>query len=349
MFRNAWNLGTISGIKIRLHWSFLLVPMWVFYATLTGGGFAAAVSSVVLVLAIFGCVLLHELGHAFAARQFGIGTRDIILLPIGGVASLERMPRKPLQELWIAVAGPLVNVVIATVIFVGLAYRQSFGVVGGDAMSSFLFQLGVANGFLVVFNMIPAFPMDGGRVLRSFMAMFMPYVKATVIAAGVGKWCALLMFLCGLFYGPFMLIFLAPFVFLAGQAEKWQVLMGEQARQGGMQNGMHGVPPMFQQRQGQGQRASRGGPNSGQSNTQGAQGPAYSDRGFGAQGEELLSVPSTLSGDSVAAWLSNARVEVCDIVESGKIIGRITKTQLLTALAHGLGSLPIGQILSQGR
>ena len=221
---NSWEFGSISGIKLRLHWTFLLLPIWVYLSSVIGGvGVVGAATSVLFVLAIFGCVLLHELGHAMAARQFGIGTRDITLLPIGGVAALERMPRIPLQELWIAVAGPLVNVVIASVIFLGLLISP---VSTSNVIGQFLGQLALVNVVLVVFNMIPAFPMDGGRVLRSVLAMFMEYASATHVAATVGQICAIGLGLTGLFTGNVILIFVAGFVFLAARAENSHVARG---------------------------------------------------------------------------------------------------------------------------
>ena len=316
MFRNAWNLGSISGIKIRLHWSFLMLPIFVYYSTVAEGQ-VHALTSVALILTVFGCVLLHELGHAFAARQFGIGTRDIILLPIGGVASLESIPRKPLQELWIAVAGPLVNVVIAAVLMVVLQF-----VALPNGIAGFLFNLAAVNIFLVLFNMIPAFPMDGGRVLRSVMAMFMPYTKATIIAATVGKYCAILFLVFGLinFSTHFMFILLAGFVYVAGQAEKMQVLASSRMNQfrGDNRNSNSGF--QFQTKQ--------------------------STNPNQHHGQAEVSVPSTLSGDSVAAWLSNMRAECCNVVESGRVIGQMTKSQLLSALSQGFGDMPIGQILT---
>lgn len=317
MFRNAWNLGSISGIKIQLHWTFLLLPIFIYSsAILDGRGVAAAASMVALVLAVFGCVLLHELGHAFAARQFGIGTRDIILLPIGGVASLERMPENPFHELWIAVAGPLVNVVIAIALFFGIMYSP---IPISNFASEFLTQLAIINIALVVFNMIPAFPMDGGRVLRSIMAMFLPYVQATTIAATVGKYCAIALALFGLFSGQFMLILLAGFVFFAGQTEKMAVVQRHRYQQ-------HPFGGQFR---------------SGQSP---ANAPGPFQDNFG---QNEISVPSSLSGDSVAAWLGNMRAEYCSVVDSGRVIGRLTKAQLLSALSQGLGNMPIGQILMQ--
>ena len=318
MFRNAWNLGSISGIAIRVHWSFLIVPFMAYFSNVDQGqGFALI--WVAMSLAVFGCVLLHELGHAFAARQFGIGTRDILLLPIGGVASLERMPRNPLQELWIAIAGPLVNVVIAGVIFLGLAF-SSLSIT--STLGWFLSTLAIINLVLVAFNLIPAFPMDGGRVFRSVLAIFIPYVQATNIAATVGKFCAIGLGLYGLFTGQFMLLLLAGFVYLAGQAERMMVLYGSQ--------GNHQQPqfqnPTFEYQH---------------SNTFGGSTNEY--------GQREISVPSTLSGDSVAAWLANMRAEYCNVVESGRVIGRMTKAQLLSALSRGFGNLPIGQILVQSQ
>lgn len=320
MFRNAWNLGTIDGIKIRLHWSFLLLPIWVFYTTLVGGlGATMALISVVFVLAVFGCVLLHELGHALAARQFGIGTRDIVLLPIGGVASLERMPRNPFQELWIAVAGPLVNVVIAAAILVGL----QFAAMPESSLMLWLLQrLIVANVILVVFNMIPAFPMDGGRVFRSLLAIVLPYTTATSIAATVGMICAIGLGMYGLFSGHFLLILLAGFVYLAGQAEKSQVLLGRSFDPGTRQAFDH--------------RVDRGS----------ALDPT--DQEF-SYGQQEINVPASLSGDSVAAWLAHMRADYCNVMESGHMIGRLTKQQLMSALARGLGNLPVGRILVQSR
>jgi Zn-dependent protease len=184
-----------------------------------GGG--SAVGHVSLLLAAFGCVVLHELGHALTARQFGIGTRGITLLPIGGVASLERMPRQPLQELCIAVAGPLVNVAIAAALFFISAPLAAFSatdlLVPGSL--NWLNQLFWINAVLVLFNMLPAFPMDGGRVLRSVLAMVVSHVQATRIAAGVGKIMAVLFGLAGLFSGNLILVLVAVFVFLAGSAE----------------------------------------------------------------------------------------------------------------------------------
>lgn len=215
----SWKIARVAGIDVSVHWSFLLLLGWVAFSAFASGGVVNALFNLQLVIAVFGCVVLHELGHAMAARQFGIATRGITLLPIGGVASLDRMPRRPLQELWIAVAGPLVNVFIAAalVLVIPLSQLTPLGlfVVSPVTMLQRLFWINVG---LVLFNMLPAFPMDGGRVLRATLALVLPYVDATRIAAGVGKVMAVLLGIVGLFKSP-MLLLVAVFVYLAGSAE----------------------------------------------------------------------------------------------------------------------------------
>lgn len=227
----ALQLGTLAGIRIQVHWTFALLLAWVVLsALLVGKGLAASMTTLAFVLLLFACVVLHELGHALAARLYGIPTRDITLLPIGGVARLERMPRKPLHEFVVAVAGPAVNLVIAGLLLLLLLPYQSLSellsVPTGD--EPFLQRVMFVNLVLVVFNLLPAFPMDGGRVLRSLLASLMDYASATRVAAVVGQTCAIGFGLLGL-VNP-MLLLLAAFVFLGAAAESRQVAVTERLR-----------------------------------------------------------------------------------------------------------------------
>ncbi len=214
------KLATFAGTQVRVHITFPLLLIWIWFMHYLIGGAEAAWVGVVFVLAVFVCVVLHEFGHALAARRYGIRTPDITLLPIGGLARLERMPEEPRKELVIAIAGPLVNVVIALLLFIYLGgdvrieHLQQLE----DPRAGFLSRLAAVNVFLVVFNAIPAFPMDGGRVLRALLAFTMPWSRATQIAATIGQGFAFALGFIGLFLNP-ILIFIAIFVYLAAAAE----------------------------------------------------------------------------------------------------------------------------------
>jgi Zn-dependent protease/predicted transcriptional regulator len=217
----SWKIGEYRGIGVFVHATFLLLIGFVVLShALAGNSVGKTLEGVAFILALFACVVLHEFGHALMAAHYGIRTRDITLLPIGGVARLERMPEEPLQELWVALAGPAVNVVIAVVLFLWLllsatlAPLEQLTVTGGP----FLERLMVVNLILVVFNMLPAFPMDGGRVLRALLATRLEYTQATQIAASVGQAMALGFGFLGLFFNPFLLV-IALFVWIGAAQE----------------------------------------------------------------------------------------------------------------------------------
>lgn len=214
----SWSLPIIriAGIQLRMHITFLLLIGWLAFGYYAQGGPAAAIAGVLVILLLFSCVVLHEFGHAFAAKAFGINTPDITLLPIGGVARLERMPEEPIQELIIAAAGPAVNVIIALCLFLT---GGSF-VYPPTAASSLTDVVLTINVVLLVFNLLPAFPMDGGRVLRALLATRLSYARATQIAASIGQACAFVFGFIGLFSpNHWMLLFIALFVYIGASQE----------------------------------------------------------------------------------------------------------------------------------
>jgi len=218
-----WSLkiAKLAGIDIFIHFTFFILLTWVaLIQWKLNGSIGAAFSGVVFILAIFSCVVLHELGHALAAKKYGIKTQDIILLPIGGVARLEKMPDQPIQELWVALAGPAVNVVIVALLAVYLWITNTLTPDNQLMMTTaaFVERIMGVNIFLILFNMIPAFPMDGGRVLRALLATRLAYVRATRISANLGQSIALLFGVIGLFYNP-ILLFIAFFVWMGAAQE----------------------------------------------------------------------------------------------------------------------------------
>jgi stage IV sporulation protein FB len=204
--------------------TFLLFLVWIGGAQWRLGGQEAAIEGVLFIVLVFACVLAHEFGHILAARRYGIRTPEVTLWPIGGVASLERIPEKPGEELVVAVAGPAVNVAIAgaIVLLLGLSLDTAAMTEMENPRAGLLARLAAANIFLVVFNMIPAFPMDGGRVLRALLAMRMNHAEATRIAARIGQGAAFLFALAGLFLNP-MLIVIGLFIYLSATAESQHV------------------------------------------------------------------------------------------------------------------------------
>jgi len=225
------NIGKVAGTVVRIHLTFLLFLAWIFAAEYAAEGAASALSSVIFLVLLFLCVLLHEFGHIFTARHFGVSTPYVTLLPIGGVAQLERIPEEPWQEFLIAIAGPMVNVVITfMLVAVGGASLQTSAAAGIENMHfSMIDRLAAVNLFLALFNLIPAFPMDGGRVFRALLATRLGYVRATEIAAMIGQFVAFALGFFGLLYNP-ILIFIAIFVYLAASSEAHMVALRAASR-----------------------------------------------------------------------------------------------------------------------
>ncbi len=244
MFR-SFPVGRAFGIPVYVHPTFLLLPLYVLFKT-SGLGPVGMLFSLAALLAVFGCVVLHEFGHALMARAFGIGTRDVTLYPIGGVARLERMSERPVEEVLIALAGPAVNLVLVVLLtpflVAGIATHQLAGDLGGLAAepallplaAQFVATLWAGNLILLLFNLLPAFPMDGGRVLRALLALGLGHLRATEIAAAVGIGVAVLIgaapFIVPLLQGNGMLVVLAVFVCFMGQMELFAVRQREAMR-----------------------------------------------------------------------------------------------------------------------
>ena len=232
--KGVWKIATIAGIPVQIHWSFSFLLLWVYYeGDRNGLAWDGILTFGLLMLTLFGCVVLHEFGHALAARYYGVGTKDITLSPIGGVARLDKLPEKPSQEFIVAIAGPMVNVVIALVIGLALWLFSStilpHAANGPAALFSesanffpLLFLLNLA---LVGFNLLPAFPMDGGRMLRSLLSMKLGRLKATRIASLIGRIIAILFLILAVYKGDIVLGFIGLFVFTMAAQEYYMVRM----------------------------------------------------------------------------------------------------------------------------
>lgn len=313
--RWSLKLGQVAGIGIFVHWTFALLIAYVVYLyAAEGSDLAGILDGVGLILAAFGCIVLHELGHALMARRYGIQTRDITLLPIGGVARLERMPEKPLQEFFVALAGPAVNVAIAAVLFAVIAVRMALAAWSGEELDaimrtfltfdSLVFYLIVINVVLVIFNLVPAFPMDGGRVLRAMLAQAMDYVRATQIAAGLGQTVAVLFAIYGLgIFGntphPFLLL-IALFIYIAAEQE---------ARMVRVRSALRGVPV----------------------------------------GRAMVTRFRTVSPDdpltSVIGELLAGHQQDFPVTKEGRLMGMLLRKDLLTAIAAGKQNQPISEVM----
>lgn len=229
--KSSWHIGSVSGIKITVHWTFLLLIVWIIYKGISSGSSTTEILwSTLFIAALFGCIILHELGHSLTAMKYNIKTRRITLLPIGGVASLESMPDESQKEFMIAIAGPIVNIVIALLLYLVVPLHEYANMEAAEleqALSTinagnFLFYMLFANLMLAVFNMIPAFPMDGGRVLRALIAMKFDRVRATQIATRLGQLVAFFLLFLGLVYNP-ILILIAIFVYFGAHGENVMV------------------------------------------------------------------------------------------------------------------------------
>lgn len=221
----------LFGVPVRLHFTFVI--LMIFIGTLGFRGGESAAFNAIYVVALFTSVLLHELGHAGVARRYGINTIDIVLYPIGGVARLERSP-KPREELWIALAGPFVNVLIAGALFAYLGYmgaKVDPNMMAKPNDANLLARIAIGNLILAAFNMVPAYPMDGGRVLRSLLARWQTEVRATQMAAAAGRAFAILIGLYGLLSMQFMLVFIAFFVYL-GATQETAAVVGKTLTEG---------------------------------------------------------------------------------------------------------------------
>lgn len=215
--RYTTKIGTYLGIPVRVHATFPVILMIFGADGWVRGGLGGALEAVGFVMCVFACVVLHELGHSLQARRFGISVRDIILLPIGGLARADRIPESPLKEIVIAIAGPLVNFVLAGLMLIVLKMRGAAFDIEGDFVSS----IAAVNLVLGVFNLIPAFPMDGGRILRGLLATRLPYLTATSAAKDVGQLIAVVFIVAGFYFPQLaMLPLIAIFVFWGATTEE---------------------------------------------------------------------------------------------------------------------------------
>ncbi len=299
----SWKIGEFAGIGVYMHATFLILIGWIILNGYVGGlGLAGTVSNLIFVLALFLCVVLHEYGHALTARRYGIKTRDITLLPIGGVARLERMPDNPRHELWVALAGPAVNLVIAGGLFLALlivspAQALAWNVTGG----SFLERMFAVNLVLAVFNLVPAFPMDGGRVVRALLATRIEYTRATQIAASLGQAVALLLGLVGFFTNP-LLMFTALFVWI-GAAQESNLTQ--------MKSSLSGIP------------VSRA-----------------------MLTEFSILAPLDTLARAIDMILSGSQQDF-PVVENGRVLGILTRHQLIVSLQQQGPNTPVGQVMDR--
>ncbi len=300
----SWKLGEFRAIGVYMHATFLILIAFVVFSHWSAGhSVGKTLEGVGFILALFSCVLLHEFGHALMAAKFGIKTRDITLLPIGGVARLERMPEEPLQEFWVALAGPAVNVVIAAGLYLWLVFSATFAPLEQLTVTAgpFLERLLVVNVILVVFNMLPAFPMDGGRVMRALLATRMEYTRATQLAAATGQAMALVFGLLGFFFNPFLL-FIALFVWIGAAQE---------ASMAQMKSSLGGIPVLH---------------------------AMITDfRAISPDDPLSVAVEQLLAGSQ----------QDFPVLEDDRVVGILTRQNLLAGLARGGPQTPVGESMQR--
>jgi Zn-dependent protease/CBS domain-containing protein len=234
---SSFKIGRAFGIDLKVHWTFfLLLAFFAFVSYQRTGSLTNALITALVIVALFVCVVLHEYGHSIVAQRLGIEIHDITLLPIGGVARLKSLPTRPMDEVKIAIAGPLVNVVLAPIFFgvallLGSSPLDAANILqGGNSLGQIFAYLGLINVALVVFNMIPAFPMDGGRVLRGLLATRLGPVRATDVSSAIGQFFALGFFLIGLLGGNYLLALVGVFIFFGAGGEQQMVRQRELTR-----------------------------------------------------------------------------------------------------------------------
>jgi len=220
------NIGKIFGINFRIHVTFFLLLFFIFVSVLPQHGFERALLSTLFICAVFVCVLIHEIGHSLIARRFGKEAKSITLLPIGGVAMMEEMPEKPAQEIAMAIIGPFINLAIAAVLYLFVGHWTGIGApnLTPDSAKAFFSGLIGVNIMLAIFNLIPAFPMDGGRVLRGLLAIRLDFVQATTAAVFIGQAIAMFFIFFGIFYNWWLAI-IGLFLYIGAGSEKQQVIL----------------------------------------------------------------------------------------------------------------------------
>lgn len=234
--RGVWRIAKVAGVEVNIHWSFSFIILWLVWQGFFGyRQLPGLIFMAVTLLLLFGCVALHELGHALAARRLDVVVKNIVILPIGGLAQIQSLPDRPLQDLLIAAAGPLVNLALALGALFSLAIWNKLGFLRGflaspntvteailespfhqDAFAGLIIFVLMTNGLLFAFNLIPAFPMDGGRILRALLGLFLPYNQATRLALMVGQFLAILLLLAALRWSSVALLLVGGFVLVAG-------------------------------------------------------------------------------------------------------------------------------------